>query len=96
MSSAVRDFTGEGLPSHKFEEAINREIEWLERAIALLPIWLRKVPIQFPFKSFLITNPYMVSPAMSMPPISMLKRHTVNTILWLGSDRIRQLQHYVN
>jgi len=33
MSSTSRDFTGTGLPWHIVEEAINREIEWLERAI---------------------------------------------------------------
>jgi len=33
MSSTIRDFTGKGLPWHTVEEAINREIEWLERAI---------------------------------------------------------------
>jgi len=34
MSSAITDFTGKGLPWHTVEEAINREIKWLERAIA--------------------------------------------------------------
>ena len=57
MSPTSRDFTGTGLPWHKVEEAINREIKWLERAIALLPIWLRKVPILFPFRFFLVMNP---------------------------------------
>jgi hypothetical protein len=33
MSSTIRDFTGKGLPWHIVEEAINREITWLERAI---------------------------------------------------------------
>jgi hypothetical protein len=33
MSSAIRDLTGKGLPWHTVEEAINREIKWLERAI---------------------------------------------------------------
>jgi len=33
MSSAIRDFTGKGLQWHTVEEAINREIEWLERVI---------------------------------------------------------------
>jgi len=57
MSSAIRDFAGKGLPWHTVEEAINREIEWLKRAIALLPIWLRKVLIQFLFNSCLVMNP---------------------------------------
>jgi len=91
MSSTIRDFTGKGLPYHTVEENINREIEWLERAIALLPIWLRKVLTQFPFKSFLVMNPYKALPVMFMHPISMLKRLTANTILWLGRVRIRQL-----
>lgn len=34
MSSTITDFTGKGLPWHTLEEAINREIQWLERAIA--------------------------------------------------------------
>jgi len=33
MSSAIRNFTGKELPWHTVEEAINREIEWLKRAI---------------------------------------------------------------
>ena len=33
MSSTSRDFTETGLPWHVVEEAINREIEWLERVI---------------------------------------------------------------
>ena len=33
MSSTIRDFSGKGLPWHIIEEAINREIEWLERVI---------------------------------------------------------------
>jgi len=33
MSGTSRDFTGTGLPWHTVEEAINREIKWLERAI---------------------------------------------------------------
>ena len=33
MSSTNRGFTGTGLPWHKVEEAINREIKWLERVI---------------------------------------------------------------
>jgi hypothetical protein len=34
MSSIIGDFAGKGLPWHKVEEAINREIKWLETAIA--------------------------------------------------------------
>jgi hypothetical protein len=34
MSSIIRDFTGKGLPWHTVEEAVNREIKWLEGAIA--------------------------------------------------------------
>jgi len=33
MSSTDRKFTETGLPWHIVEEAINREIEWLERVI---------------------------------------------------------------
>ena len=33
MSGTSRDFTEMGLPWHTVEEAINREIKWLERAI---------------------------------------------------------------
>ena len=33
MSSTNRGFTGMGLPWHTVEEAINREIKWLERVI---------------------------------------------------------------
>jgi hypothetical protein len=33
MSTISRDSTGTGLPWHTVEEAINREIKWLERAI---------------------------------------------------------------
>jgi len=33
MSSTIRDITGKGLPWHTVEEAINREIKWLERVI---------------------------------------------------------------
>ena len=33
MSSTKRGFTGPGLPWHTVEEAINREIKWLERVI---------------------------------------------------------------
>ena len=38
MSSMNNKFTETGLPWNIVEEAINREIEWLERAIALPPI----------------------------------------------------------
>ena len=34
MSNIIEDFTGKGLPWHTVEEALNREIKWLERAIA--------------------------------------------------------------
>lgn len=33
MSTTTRDFTRKGLPWHIVEEAINREIKWLERVI---------------------------------------------------------------
>ena len=33
MSSTNREFTGTGLPGHIVEEAINREIKWLEGVI---------------------------------------------------------------
>jgi hypothetical protein len=33
MSRTIKDFTRIGLPWHIVEEAINREIEWLERVI---------------------------------------------------------------
>jgi len=36
--------------------------------MALLFIWLGKVPIQFPFKSSLAMSPYMVPHDISMPP----------------------------
>jgi hypothetical protein len=42
MSSTIGGFTGNGLPWHTVEEAINREIKWLERAIAQTV--KRKVP----------------------------------------------------
>lgn len=34
MSNSIRNFAGKELPWHTVEEAINREIKWLERAIA--------------------------------------------------------------
>jgi hypothetical protein len=42
MSNTITDFTGKGLPWHTVEEAINREIKWLERAITQIVIG--KVP----------------------------------------------------
>jgi hypothetical protein len=38
MSSIYSNFTETGLPWHTVEKDINREIEWLERGIALSPI----------------------------------------------------------
>jgi hypothetical protein len=38
MSSTSTEFTETGLLWHTVEETINREIEWLERDIALSPI----------------------------------------------------------
>jgi len=91
MSSTNRKFTETGLLWHIVEEAINREIEWLERAITLTPIRLMKVITHVPFRSFLIMNHYKASPVMFMHPINMLKRLAANTILRLGLVRIRQL-----
>jgi hypothetical protein len=34
MSSSIVNFTRKGLPWHTVEEALNREIKWLERAMA--------------------------------------------------------------
>jgi hypothetical protein len=61
-----------------------------------LLIWLKKVLIRQLFKFFWVMNPWIPPPAMFTPPISMLKRLTANTILWLSQIEIRHWEHYVN